>query len=67
MNPVGSGDSLVAGFAIGLEQGMTLEEMAALGVAMGTANAASWEIGHFTPDEVASVRNQVSIRRVNSP
>lgn len=52
VNPVGSGDALVAGWVIGLLEGMDLVETARLGCAMGTANATSWEIGHFTRDDV---------------
>jgi len=48
VNPVGSGDALVSGFAIGLVEGMSLRDMAVLGCAAGTANAMSWDIGHFT-------------------
>jgi tagatose 6-phosphate kinase len=52
INPVGSGDALVAGFAIGLTEDMPLEAMASLGVAMGAANAMSWDIGHLTRADV---------------
>ncbi len=61
VNPVGSGDALVAGLAIGLLEGMSLETMARLGVAAGTANAMSWDIGHFTNDEVIRVAQEVTI------
>ena len=61
VNPVGSGDSLVAGFAIGLLETMALEEMAALACAMGTANAANWDIGHFTAKEVEKLRSKVQV------
>lgn len=64
VNPVGSGDALVAGFAIGLLEDMPLEEMARLGCAAGTANAMSWDIGHFTAAEVEEVARQVRIRRI---
>jgi tagatose 6-phosphate kinase len=64
VNAVGSGDALVAGFAIGLLEGMTLAEMARLGVAAGTANAMSWDIGHFTADEVARVAERVAVEAV---
>ncbi|HEO71763.1 MAG TPA: 1-phosphofructokinase family hexose kinase [Candidatus Hydrogenedentes bacterium] len=64
VNPVGSGDALVAGFAIGLLEGMPLDAMARLGVAMGTANAMSWDIGHFTRDEVEAVSAEVRVEPV---
>ena len=63
VNPVGSGDALVAGFAIGLIEEMTIEEMARLGIAMGTANAMSWDIGHFTKPDVERVMPDVRIER----
>lgn len=52
VNPVGSGDALVAGLAIGLLEGWPLDRAARLGVAAGAANAATWDIGRF---EVAGV------------
>lgn len=64
VNPVGSGDALVAGFAIGLLEGMRLEAMARLAIAAGTANAMSWDIGHFTREEVAVLLDQVEVRPV---
>ncbi len=67
VNPVGSGDALVAGFAIGLSEKMSLEEMAVLGCAAGAANAMSWDIGHFTRDEVLQLAPQVSVKRASSP
>jgi tagatose 6-phosphate kinase len=64
VNPVGSGDALVAAFALGLEEEWPLEEMARLGVAAGTANAMSWDIGHFTRAQVDTVAAQVRLNRV---
>lgn len=61
INPVGSGDALVAGFAIGLQEGWPLEKMARVGVAAGTANAMSWDIGHFAREDVDAIAQQVRI------
>ena len=63
VNAVGSGDALVAGFAIGLQEGWGLEKMARLGVAAGAANALSWDIGHFSRDEVEAVSERVRVER----
>lgn len=63
VNPVGSGDALVAGFAIGLQEDWPLEQTARLAVAAGAANAMSWNIGHFTREEVEAVAAQVHIKR----
>jgi len=65
INPVGSGDALVAGYAIGLMENMPLEEMAILACAMGTANAMSWDIGHFSKEEVEALLTQVKTHRLN--
>lgn len=62
INPVGSGDALVSGFAIGLLEDLPLRDMATLGCASGTANAMSWDIGHFTKEEVEALIDQVKIR-----
>ena len=64
INPVGSGDSLVAGFAMGLERGLSLEETSRLGAAAGTANAMSWDIGHFTRQEVEDIARKVVVERI---
>ncbi len=61
VNPVGSGDAFVAGFALGLAHTRPLEETARLACAMGAANASSWDIGHFDPDLVAALERQVRI------
>lgn len=59
VNAVGSGDSLVAGFAIGLQEGWPLERMTRLAIAAGTANAMSWDIGHFDPALVERLASEV--------
>lgn len=61
VNPVGSGDALVAGIAMGLLHGWPLEQLARTAIACGTANAMSWDIGHFTADEVARIAEKVEI------
>lgn len=61
VNPVGSGDCLVAGLAIQLEEDRDrdLRELVRLGVAMGTANAMSWDIGHFDRAQIDRLMDQV--------
>ncbi len=63
VNPVGSGDALVAGFAIGFTENLPLETMAILGCAAGTANAMSWDIGHFTQAEVDALVPQIRVEQ----
>ena len=62
INPVGSGDALVAGFAIGLAEGTALQDMARAACAMGAANAMSWDIGHFSRREVEDLIPHVATR-----
>lgn len=64
VNPVGSGDALVAGFAIGLMEGMSLHDTSRLAIAAGAANAMSWDIGHFDRSQVENLSSQVSVSRL---
>ena len=66
VNPVGSGDALVAGFAVGIERGLPLDETARLAIACGTANALSWDIGHFTAKEVEELAARVQVAALES-
>lgn len=62
VNPVGSGDCLLAAFAIGLAEKQPLEVMARRAVAAGTANAMCWDIGHFALETFESLCEQVRVR-----
>ncbi len=64
INPVGSGDALVAGFAIGLAEDADLAATARLAIAAGTANAMHWDIGHFERNDVDALVGRVEIRAV---
>jgi tagatose 6-phosphate kinase len=64
VNPVGSGDALVAGFAVGLMEEMDLEETCRLAVGAGTANATSWDIGRCSRDEIERYAALVTIERL---
>lgn len=63
VNAVGSGDSLVAGIAVGLLRGWPLEQCAVWGVSAGTVNAMRWDIGHVTQAEVEQIAPRVVVRR----
>ena len=63
INAVGSGDSLVAGIAVGLLRKWPLEQCAIWGVSAGTVNAMRWDIGHVTQAEVAQIAPRVIVRR----
>ena len=62
VNPVGSGDCLLAAFAIGLAEKKSLEDMARRAVAAGTANAMCWDIGHFALETFEELCGQVRVK-----
>lgn len=45
VNPVGSGDSVIAGFAAGLSRKLTGKSLIAFGLAMGVLNAMEKQTG----------------------
>jgi len=64
VNPVGSGDSMVAGIAYGLSVGMDPVESLRLGVAAGAANAAIWDAASCTRTQINSLLNGVRIHTI---
>lgn len=63
-NPVGSGDSFVAGIAVGIERGMSIEDILALGAACGTANAMEDESGFVRKEVVEELFPQIKIQQI---
>jgi 1-phosphofructokinase family hexose kinase len=61
VNPVGSGDCLLGGMAVGIVRKMRFEEALALGVACGTANARSRDTGLFARADVETLLAQVEV------
>lgn len=64
VNPVGSGDSFVAGFAVGLHREYSIEDTLALAAACGTANAMNHETGSVKKDVVQDIINKVKITKL---
>lgn len=64
VNPVGSGDSLVGGFAVGIERNYPIEKIIALGTACGTANAMIKETGWVETKTVKEIMEKVKIDRI---
>ena len=60
MNPVGSGDCLLGGLAVGLARGASAEEALRLGVACGAANAATPETGFVRREDVEALLPRVT-------
>jgi 1-phosphofructokinase family hexose kinase len=63
-NTVGSGDCLLAGIAVGMVRGMTLEETLRLGAACGAANAQGEETGFVERRPVEALLSQVQVHRL---
>ena len=60
-NPVGSGDSFVAGAAIGFARHMAAEELLKLAAACGTANAMEEESGFVRKETVETLLPQIRV------
>ncbi|WP_327606980.1 hexose kinase [Virgibacillus tibetensis] len=52
INPVGSGDSVIAGFAAGVSRGLVDEELIKFGLSMGVLNAMEEKTGHIDPEKI---------------
>lgn len=64
LNAVGSGDSTVAGIALGLEKGCDVVEAVRLGSAMGTANVLTLKPGEVREVDVDNILKQVKVEEV---
>lgn len=60
-NPVGSGDAMVAGFAVSLARNYDFEDTLKLATACGTANAMEDETGKVNLDNVKSIMDKVVV------
>jgi 1-phosphofructokinase family hexose kinase len=58
--PVGSGDCLLGGLAVGLARGMGFDDVLRLGVACGAANTLSPETGWVRREDVEALRPRVA-------
>jgi len=64
VNPVGSGDCLLGGMAVGLARGASAEEALRLGVACGAANAMTPETGFVRREDVEALLPRVTTAEV---
>lgn len=65
INPVGSGDAMVAGLVTALERGETALTALQLGAACGTANALQLRAGIVDVDDLNRLLDQVSVELIN--
>ena len=63
-NPVGSGDSYVAGIAAGLSRNLPIEDTLRLGAACGTANALEAESGFVRKQIVEELMPRIDIEKI---
>ena len=63
-NPVGSGDSFVAGIAIGLQRGYEIQDVLRLAAACGTANVLEQESGCVDPAKVEEIMAETTVKKV---
>lgn len=64
VNSVGSGDAMVAGFAVAIGNNYDIKQMIKLGIASGTANAVQYSIASINMDSVQGLVSQVEVIRL---
>jgi tagatose 6-phosphate kinase len=64
INPVGSGDSMVAGFAVAIERGYSIEDVFKYASACGTANVMEMETGKVDIKNVSNLMKKIKIEKV---
>lgn len=64
VNSVGCGDSMIAGFAMGLERGDSMEETLRRASAVSAAAALQEETGIFDPDDMEKIYGKVKIEKI---
>lgn len=65
VNTVGCGDSMVAGFAVGLARKWPVEETIRFASAVSTANALTMETGFFRQEDLDRLHNQIEVIKLN--
>lgn len=64
VNTVGCGDAMIAGFAIGIEEGLSLPEMLRKASAVSTAAAMREETGFFCMEDMQKLLPEIKITRM---
>ncbi len=65
VNTTGCGDSMVAGFAVGMATGKTLEETIGFAVSVASANALSEKTGDFAQEDLEDLLTKVSVTKLS--
>lgn len=66
VNTVGCGDSMIAGFAVGISRGLPLEETIRLASAVSAANAMRMETGFFIMEDMEALLPRIQIRKLRA-
>ncbi len=66
VNPVGSGDSVIAGFAAGLSREFDDETFIKYGMAMGVLNAMEEKTGSINPENINWCMNQIIVEKIQT-
>ena len=64
VNTVGCGDSMIAGFALGLSEGLPMEEILRKASAISAASAMREETGFFVKEDMETLLPQIQIERL---
>ena len=64
VNTVGCGDSMIAGFAVGISRGLCMEEIIRLASAVSAANALRQETGFVLMEDVERLLPQIEIKKI---
>ena len=64
VNTVGCGDSMIAGFALGLSKGLSLPETLKLASAISAAAAMREETGFFAMEDMEKLLPQIEITKL---
>ncbi len=64
INPVGSGDSVIGGFASGISRGLVDKELIKFGLAMGVLNALEEKTGHIDVEKVEWAIKQMVVEKI---
>mgnify|MGYP002508041672 CR=1 FL=1 len=67
VNPVGSGDSVVAGFASGFSKSYMGEDLLTYALAMGVLNAMEEKTGHIDVEKLESIRQGMRVEEIELP
>lgn len=64
INPVGSGDAVIAGFAAGFSRNLSNEKLIRFAITMGVLNSMESKTGHINAGRIKSIMAQVELKKL---